>query len=137
MKNASDSPNKAPDLTISERVRAALLLFHEAGDIRRLSVSKVCRAAGVNRANLYANHRDLVEEILKYSMDAFSSPNPTRKRKSRQQVKTLAARLKDSEARYQALMIVCIEQQAEISTLRARLSTSPASGSVAVRARGI
>ncbi|MDY7807454.1 hypothetical protein U0E23_34050 [Burkholderia stagnalis] len=57
--------------------------------------------------------------------------------KSQQQLKTLAARLKDSEARYHALMIVCIEQQAEISTLRARLSASPTKGGVAVRVRGI
>ncbi|WP_155769787.1 hypothetical protein [Burkholderia vietnamiensis] len=91
----------------------------------------------MNRANLYANHRDLVEEILKHSMGASATPDMMHEKRRKQQLKTLASRLKESEARYHALMIVCIEQQAEISALRARLSPSSTNSSVAVRGRSI
>ncbi|WP_146606243.1 MULTISPECIES: hypothetical protein [Burkholderia] len=137
MTDVSDHADRTSDLTVSERVRAALLLFEGAGASQKLSVSRICRAAGVNRANLYANHRDLVEEILRSSLDASAAPDATHKKKRRQQSKILAARLKDVETKYHALMIVCIEQQAEISALRVRLSSSPPNSSPAARERSV
>lgn len=123
MKKFNDQVQPSTCLTVSERVRAAILLLKDSR-AQQISVSEICRAAGVNRANLYARHRDLVDEILKCSRDSQATRDTVRRARRRQRSKDLAERLTESEVKYRALLIVCIEQQAEIVALRVRLDQS-------------
>jgi AcrR family transcriptional regulator len=122
MKKNNAQSDISEALSVPERVRSALVLFQrESG--RRLSVNGVCRAAGVNRAGLYAHHPNLVEEILTLSRSTPIAPSVDRRRADREDLRKAADRLKEIDARYRALLVVCIEQQAEISALQARLRT--------------
>ncbi|MDR7270121.1 AcrR family transcriptional regulator [Pelomonas saccharophila] len=84
--------------------------------MRRPSVSAVCAAAGVNRSNLYAHHRGLVEKIRGGAggkRAAIASPDGLKDRNE-----ALSLQLRKSAEQYKALLLVCVEQQAEIQTLR-------------------
>ncbi|WP_124533045.1 hypothetical protein [Burkholderia cepacia] len=87
----------------------------------RISVSSVCRAGGINRASLYAHHRNLVEEILTRSRGSKVT-RPGRPGAA-ERLEELTERVKASEARYQALLVICIEQQAQIAALRLQIET--------------
>ena len=123
MKKTNVRADVTEALSVPERVRAVLTLFQlENGG--RLSVNGVCRAAGVNRAGLYAHHPNLVEEILTLSRSSPIAQSVARGRVCREDLTKTADRLKELDARYRALLVVCIEQQAEIAALQARLRTS-------------
>ena len=104
-------------LTIPEKVRAAVKLLKPTVARGKLSISAVCRAAGVSRASLYEHHRDLVNEILERprgkSRDALQAQSSAAAR-----VRELSKALKESEAKYQAVVAVCIELTAELRALR-------------------
>ncbi|HDR9163797.1 TPA: hypothetical protein QDB28_004203 [Burkholderia vietnamiensis] len=122
MKSKQRHSTRSDQLSIPERVEAAIKLLESNGINVAISVSSVCRASGINRANLYAHHRNLVEEILKRSRSSKAvqpSLPPVAER-----VQELVERVKVSEARYQALVLVCIEQQAEIAALRLQIQSN-------------
>jgi AcrR family transcriptional regulator len=51
-------------LDVRERVRAAILFLRENNGLKAITVSAVCRAAGLSRCSLYQRYRDIVDEIL-------------------------------------------------------------------------
>jgi len=124
MKKPDSESNKAVGLTVPERVLAAISLFEQEAGHRRLSVAAICRAAGVSRASLYVNHRDLVAQISRRAHDSIDRAGCKESERKWRRLSELQMRRRESEARYQALLIVCIEQQAEIASLRVRLAAS-------------
>ena len=105
-------------LSVKQRVRAVIALKqHEASGVP-LSISEVCRLAGVNRANLYAHHQDLIEEIRNHApgKDATRGGYQT----SDQRDRRVARVPPDFERQYRALLYVCLEQQLEIRSLKTR-----------------
>ena len=103
---------------MAERVRAAIQLrTHEAPAIP-LSVSEICRLAGVNRSNLYANHRDLVLEIQRARE---SAPRRESTPKRNVSVGKDAAEVRKLEEVNRALLYVALELQLEVRALRAKL----------------
>lgn len=120
------------ELSIPDRVRAAVKLLKAEAPGDRLSVVKVCDAAGVNRSNLYEYHDRLLDEIL-----------PERRRKAKRgdteddsllvRFKKLTRDLAHRDVQYKALLNVCIEQQAEIRALHLQLGEDTASGNTAAK----
>jgi len=121
------APRSARDVELSVADRLRVATRHLIGESpgRSPTIAEVCRTANVNRSNVYAHHRAVLDEIL-----------PTRRRlskveqaisgfpKSRELEK--AARVEQYEAKYKALLIVCLELHAEIRSLRLRLDEQDA-----------
>ncbi|MFK0377459.1 TetR family transcriptional regulator [Pandoraea sp. NPDC090278] len=108
------------ELSVIARVRAALALMRDQGRAH-VSVVEVCKAAGVSRANLYAHHRYLIEEILELGGPRI----PSKRRGSmHEEAPRNLGRLAGRDAQYRALLLVCVEQQAEIAWLQAQLRSS-------------
>ncbi|MBN3816752.1 helix-turn-helix transcriptional regulator [Paraburkholderia sp. Se-20369] len=116
------SAKRNEELSIRERVLAAAKVLEAAGDSRSLTISAICRAAGVNRANLYSSHRDLLAELLARFKSKCATESPVRgDRLHYNREHDLSERLAQSEDRYKKLLLVCTEQQAEINWLRLQL----------------
>lgn len=106
---------KTPELSVEDRVRAVVHAKRHEDPLKRLSVCEICREAGVNRANLYANHRDLLDELLpqlrehaRESKRSTRPPNVERNEPPLEEVN-------------RALLYLCLEMQLEIRSLRSRL----------------
>jgi hypothetical protein len=106
--------NTGSKLTPRERVEAALALHHIESPGTPLSVSKICAEASVSRANLYTHHPDLVKKILGSAKTVGKRAPPTTT------VADLKVRLAAEKKRANALLLVCVELQAEVRRLRAR-----------------
>jgi AcrR family transcriptional regulator len=109
-------------LSVVERVRAAISYLTSEHGLGNVSVSDVCKVARVNRASLYEWHRDIVDEIQRARARArpsrVSTGGETRKNSDS------AAKLRQLDAKYRALLLLCLEQQAEIRSLHLQLSSS-------------
>lgn len=81
---------KRQHLSVRERVNAALILLRRDNPRARITVSELCRVAGVSRANIYASHQDVVESLRKEvhaaSSHAQPVPMPTVMRKLREEL---------------------------------------------------
>ena len=112
-------------LSVLERVEAAISFLVSDTEGRKLSVSAVCRAAGVSRANMYSSHPEIVGRIVSLKQ---SPQGPTKARNSRGDGEALSGvnrRISECEDRYRALLTVCLEQPAEINFLRLKLEKRP------------
>lgn len=103
------------NLNVVERVNAALQMQRHESASQRISVSEICRLAGVSRANLYASHPEIVAEILGHPVGE-RSVQPSRK--TANATLSHAASVSASE-REKALLYLCLELQAEVQSLRA------------------
>jgi AcrR family transcriptional regulator len=68
--NEQCSQNSSDTLDVRERVRAAILFLRENNELKAITVSAVCRAAGVSRSSLYQRHRDIIDEISRSTRPA-------------------------------------------------------------------
>jgi hypothetical protein len=110
---------KTPRLSIENRVRAVVHAKRCEEPAKRLTVSEVCRDAGINRANLYANHRPLLDELFPYLR-----ARETRLKHAR--TSTIERRkVPDLKEVNRALLYVCLELQMEVRSLRSRLAEHP------------
>lgn len=108
--------NKAV-LSVEERVKAMMHARLAEDPLARISISEMCRLAGVNRAGLYAHHRTLVDEIRKNHM------LPKKKKDS------VIAHKKTTPLfhtqKVEALLYLCLELQLEVRSLKALLPDAP------------
>lgn len=107
---------KKKESEVEVRLRAAFLAHAAENPAIPISISELCRKAGVNRSNVYANYPGLVKE--------FGRKND-RSAKAHTKLKSLGERLEDAlrernsiEKRYNSLLLVCIELEAEVRHLR-------------------
>jgi len=114
--------SKKSSLTVHEKVEAALSFLKSESPFLSPSVAAVCKAAGVNRGSLYANHPALIEKIEGRPIKKKEAAERDKKVEAKESRKSPADRLKESEARYKALLLLCLEQQAEIRTLKKLLT---------------
>lgn len=138
--NERRSQNSSDTLNVRERVQAAILFLRENNGLKAVTVSAVCRAAGVSRANLYQHHRDIVDEISQSARtapaeSASKNGGARRVKGTDQDVSELQHRLRESEAKYRAVLYVCLEQQAELVALRQELESQLASQMPGARTR--
>lgn len=100
-------------LTTQEKIEAALALVASDDSYSHLTISKFCKLANVNRANLYERYPELLEKIRQlrpekkkhvYSSKQASNFNPDD--------------LAHLKSQYKALLRIALEQQAEIEWLR-------------------
>ncbi|WP_321907817.1 TetR/AcrR family transcriptional regulator [Burkholderia cepacia] len=109
------------ELSVRERVEAALAFLASEDNGGRLSVSAVCRLAGVSRANLYSSHPDIVDRIVRRRLSQQSSKAVASK-DGAEALNEMKRCLAEWETKYRSLLVVCVEQQAEISFLRRKLN---------------
>lgn len=103
-------------LQVSTRVRAAILAHKAEHQFARMSVSGICRAAGVSRANLYENHPELVIEILQWGSKNIIARGAKVTRTGR--LEAAIREKKELQERFDAILMICVELQAEVRTLR-------------------
>ncbi|CAE6797234.1 hypothetical protein R75461_05012 [Paraburkholderia nemoris] len=108
-------------LSVLERVEAAIAFLASDTGGRKLSVSAVCRAAGVSRANLYSSHPEIVKQIVGPKQSLQESTNAGDSRGDDEALSGVNRCASGCEDRYRALLTVCLEQQAEINFLRLKL----------------
>ncbi|MNI03676.1 hypothetical protein D3C73_565790 [compost metagenome] len=106
--------------SIVTKVRAAILAHVSSSPLLPISVSAICLNAGVNRANLYSHHKDLVHEILSIGVARRTDKSY---RENKKDMLCIIQERDEISSRYNALLIVCLELQAEIKMLRAELAT--------------
>jgi AcrR family transcriptional regulator len=121
-KNSGKTPGSQSDLSVAERVEAAIVFLTSEHSGSKLSVSAVCRAAGVNRANLYSSHPDVVEQINLRRRERRTPRDQPNSLSATDQLKEAKLRLSACEDKYRSLLRVCVEQQAEINFLRLKLA---------------
>ncbi|MGY6252291.1 hypothetical protein [Paraburkholderia caledonica] len=102
---------KVPTLSVEDRVRAAVHAKRCSDPAIKVSISEVCRLAGVSRAGLYAHHRPLIEELL-HDVRASGAESKTTVNRAEQKP--------DIEATNRALLYLCLELQLELKSMRAR-----------------
>jgi transposase-like protein len=105
--------------SVAERVGAALALLERDGRASCVTVSEICRRAGVSRANLYATHPNLIAEILGNRADATPKPSTSKALSSTKKHKSAE---KASE-REKALLYLCLELKVEVEHLRVLQAT--------------
>lgn len=108
---------KSYTLSVRERVDAALILLRRDNPRARITVSELCRIAGVSRVNLYTSHQDVVEslrrEVPAASPHAQPASVPTVMKKLREE---LAAEVRKNRA----LVYLLTELRAELQRKYAR-----------------
>jgi hypothetical protein len=103
------------ELSPRERIETALKLHHLESPGSPISIAAICAQAGVNRANLYERHRDLIE-IIRGSPKTANTKRETATATIADLKEKLAAERKKASALYYC----CVELQAEVRRLRAR-----------------
>lgn len=108
-------PRSIGVLSVKDRVDAVLQLQQREAPFDPLSVAEVCRRAGVNRANLYATHPELVAQILRRPADARGRSKP--RDLSQERVRCDAQ--DEMRAQVKALLYICLELRAQVEKLEA------------------
>ncbi len=103
---------------VRERVEAVIALRREEGALARLSVSELCRLAAVNRASLYAHHRDLIRQVTA----SRGRGNGPQRAKTPQPEAKLRRELSAAQRQIHALLLTVAELQLEVAMLQRRLS---------------
>ena len=108
-------------LGVRERVEAVIALRREEGTLAGLSVSELCRLAAVNRASLYAHHRDLIRQVTASrgrGIDARRTKAPRSEVKQRHELSVARRQIR-------ALLLTVAELQLEVAMLQRRLLGEP------------
>ncbi|MBI5790418.1 MAG: hypothetical protein HZA63_02975 [Rhodocyclales bacterium] len=105
-------------LSVRERVDAVIALRREEGTLASMSVSELCRLAAVNRASLYAHHRDLIRQV---TASRGRGDDARRAKVSRSEVKQ-RQELAVARRQIRALLVTIAELQLEVAALRRRFS---------------
>jgi hypothetical protein len=101
--------------TVPEKVQAVLTHLKAEGE--KPNVALVCRLAGVNRANLYANHPGLIKEIIKDKPDPHAKrAAPVARKNSEKEFARLADEVK-------ILGYACLELKAALELERTKNAT--------------
>lgn len=108
---------KGHTLSVRERVDAALILLRKNNPRARITVSELCRTAGVSRANLYASHRDVVQSLR---VEARSSLRQTKSSAAPSVMKKLREKLATEVRKNHALVYLVTELRAELQRERVR-----------------
>lgn len=105
-------------LPTRERVEAAIRLHQHTNPGVAVSVSAICKAASVNRANLYAHYPDLLEAIR---------VTWSNKRRGARKVASVALSVQNTTCIDKELLYLCLELRAEVEALNKRfaLGTEP------------
>lgn len=103
-------------LSVRERVEAVIALRREEGTLASMSVLELCRLAAVNRASLYAHHRDLIQQVTAWR---GRDGEAQRAKASRSEVKQ-RHELSAARRQIRALLVVVAELQQEVAALQRR-----------------
>jgi len=117
------------NLSVTERLRAAAAFHFAESPGFPLSVSKLCATANVNRANAYERHRELVRELTQRhnAQDGKRKTSISKDAEEQRVRRETAFRIQALE--YKALLNLCIEQMAEIRSLRLKVQSLTEVGS--------
>lgn len=112
---------KNSKLTVEERIDAALKLHQVVEPGLPISVSKLAKAAKVNRSNLYVSHPNLIASLRLPA----KRKNSQHEMSAGEQVEKMRAELEQSRLENKALLYLTVELREEIHRLRVRLESLP------------
>jgi len=102
-------------LTAEQKFLAALKLYQEENPTGQVSISEICRRAGVNRSSLYVHHRALIDTILvRRRINEKKNNSEVGKQTKRDQTD------KNLMLRNRSLLYLCLELRAELDGVYAR-----------------
>lgn len=104
-------------LSVRERVEAALVLLRRDNPRAQITVSELCRIAGVSRANLYASHPDVIQGLR---VEVSVGQRRTMPMPLSVQMRKLRADLAAETRKNRALVYLVTELRAELQRERAR-----------------
>lgn len=109
---------KRNETAVRDRLMAAIALHKDESPGLPITVSKICRMAGVNRANVYANHSDILLELQRAQIG-----RPVRRNKNKASNKTFKVELESLRRQNKALIYLCMELQSSVNDLTRRAQT--------------
>lgn len=117
-------PRSIGILSVKDRIDAVLQLQQREAPFDPLSVAEVCRRAGVNRANLYVTHPELVAQILRRPVNARGRSKP----RDLPQERVRCYAQDEMRVQVKALLYICLELRAQVEKLEsgARSGVRPA-----------
>lgn len=111
--------NKKTQLSVRERIDAALKIARCENPSARITVSELSRLAGVSRANLYTSHRDLVASLQPARGKGQRRPHSA---DLSERLKKLRMELREEVRKNRALVYLLIELRAELQRTRNQLA---------------
>lgn len=115
------------ELSVEERIRAAVALAKKESPGKLPSISELCRMAGVNRGNAYLRYRYLFDEFCRTQKVRRVNEAPSNSGSKRQE---------SIELKNRALLYLCLELLAEVKGLRAEVdSHRPVTAKAKAKAR--
>jgi hypothetical protein len=106
--------------SVMARLNAALLLLKNERPGQPICISELCRQAGVNRSNLYANHAQLLAEIRSYTSREKQQNTVTERNCASESGEIEVLRTQNK-----ALLYLCLELRSRLDDLTSR---SPQTG---------
>lgn len=116
MKNNLSTSSQSKVLSVEDKVKAALALATFEGNLARISISNICKQAGINRANLYASHPNLVAHIQSLKI---KSPS---KKTAIADINSLRIKIKNLEKRNNALLLLLVDMANRLRMAQNRLT---------------
>lgn len=99
------------------RLEAAISLHETEHPGKPISISQLCKQAGVNRANLYASHPQLLDRIRGHRSTKIEKMNEGRRSFGSESEEIERLRLQNK-----ALLYLCVELQASMTDLETQIS---------------
>lgn len=121
---------EAAALTVRERFEAALHAYRHEHPTGQPTIALICRLAGLNRANVYASHPDLIAAVR-----VGRVPTATHRNQLPKSSPATAAENAEDAKRRKALLYVCLELRAEVESLRALRASNVACHATGKRSR--
>lgn len=109
-------------LPVNVRLRSAADFHYAEYPGVPLSISKLCVDAGVNRANAYARHSELLKELIRSNIREGEVEDHKKDISCKVRLNQLIEKNKKLNREYKALLNLCIEQMAEIRSLRIKIA---------------
>lgn len=110
-------PSSKSELSVRERLEAAIELHNFENPTSSLSISALSKVAGVSRSNIYSSHPDIVG---KYRL-AKGVSTEKEHTDSKEKLKRIRQELLVERKRNIALLFLVTEQREELQRLRAKL----------------
>lgn len=102
-----------------QKAEAALSLLKEENE--PITILKICKTAGVNRANLYESHPEFVEKVRTLQPRKNTKRKPATDELSQQLKQEDAKTMRELREENKALLYLCLRLKIEVEELKEQL----------------
>lgn len=100
------------DLGVRKKLERVLSSVIASGNGDHLSISELCRLAGVSRSNVYVSHREVIEKLRSVR------ENRNHKKLGRKSSRREGDEVQKLKERVAALQLICVELYSELRIAR-------------------